>query len=101
MVASVALCLIIAAREHYTVDVLIAIIVTCLLFLYYHTLANTRAHLHRDVNKVRVWIPFFYYMEAKVDGVVPNDYEWPFRCLSAQWPRCPKLWHRSKSGLAD
>ncbi|XP_033644341.1 sphingomyelin synthase-related protein 1-like [Asterias rubens] len=93
---------IVAAHEHYTVDVLVAIIVTVLLFLYYHTLANTRAYLHRDLYKVRVWFPFFHYLEAKVDGVVPNEYEWPFRIPSISWPRCPsKLWQRKQNRTED
>ncbi|XP_022087554.1 sphingomyelin synthase-related protein 1-like isoform X3 [Acanthaster planci] len=99
--AGASLFFIVAAHEHYTVDVLIGMIVTSLIFLYYHTLANTRAHLHRDLYRVRVWLPFFHYLEAKIDGVVPNEYEWPFRCPSFSWPAGPKLWPRGKSGLVD
>jgi len=69
---------ILAAHEHYSVDVFIAFYITSRLFLYYHTLANNRSLMARDKHRRRVWFPLFSYFESKCNGIVPNVYEWPF-----------------------
>ncbi|XP_024153451.1 sphingomyelin synthase-related protein 1 isoform X2 [Oryzias melastigma] len=68
---------ILAAHEHYSIDVFIAFYITTRLFLYYHTLANTRAYQHS--RRARIWFPMFSFFECNVNGPVPNQYEWPFR----------------------
>ncbi|XP_068744306.1 sphingomyelin synthase-related protein 1-like [Montipora capricornis] len=72
---------ILAAHEHYSIDVVIAFYITSRLFLYYHTLANTRALKRIDSRRTRVWFPLFWFFEEKVSGKVPNEYEWPLK-----WP---------------
>ncbi|KAH3747465.1 sphingomyelin synthase-related protein 1-like [Dreissena polymorpha] len=67
-----------AAHEHYSIDVFIAFYITSRLFLYYHTLANNRSLMARDKYRRRIWFPLFSYFESKCDGIVPNTYEWPF-----------------------
>uniref|UniRef100_A0A3P9H8Q1 Sphingomyelin synthase-related protein 1 n=1 Tax=Oryzias latipes TaxID=8090 RepID=A0A3P9H8Q1_ORYLA len=67
---------ILAAHEHYSIDVFIAFYITTRLFLYYHTLANTRAYQHS--RRARIWFPMFSFFECNVNGPVPNQYEWPF-----------------------
>jgi len=78
---------ILAAHEHYSIDVVIAFYISSRLFLYYHTLANTRALKCIDSKRTRVWFPLFWFFEEKVSGKVPNEYEWPLK-----WPSflCPK-----------
>ena len=66
---------ILAAHEHYSIDVFIAFYITSRLFLYYHTLSNNQALMQRDSNRTRVWFPLFSYFEASVDGIVPNDFD--------------------------
>ncbi|KAK3598356.1 hypothetical protein CHS0354_003376 [Potamilus streckersoni] len=73
---------ILAAHEHYSIDVFIAFYITSRLFLYYHTLANNRSLMLRDMNRRRVWFPLFSYFESKCDGIVPNEFEWPLL-----WPK--------------
>ena len=68
---------ILAAHEHYSIDVFIAFYITSRLFLYYHTLANNQALMSRDSKRTKVWFPLFSYFESGVDGIVPNQYEWP------------------------
>lgn len=68
---------ILAAHEHYSIDVFIAFYITSRLFLYYHTLANNQALMQRDSTRTKVWFPLFSYFEARVNGIVPNVYEWP------------------------
>jgi hypothetical protein len=69
---------ILAAHEHYSIDVFIAFYITSRLFLYYHTLANNKALKHGDRHRTRIWFPLFAFFEAKMDGMVPNEFEWPF-----------------------
>jgi len=68
---------ILAAHEHYSIDVFIAFYITSRLFLYYHTLANNQALMQRDYKRTKIWFPLFSYFESGVDGIVPNQYEWP------------------------
>ncbi len=67
---------ILAAHEHYSIDVFIAFYLTTRLFLYYHTLANTQAYQHS--RRARIWFPLFSFFECNVTGPVPNEYGWPF-----------------------
>ncbi|CAL8257270.1 unnamed protein product [Lota lota] len=67
---------ILAAHEHYSIDVFIAFYITTRLFLYYHTLANTRAF--QQSRRARIWFPMFSFFECNVNGLVPNQYNWPF-----------------------
>lgn len=69
---------ILAAHEHYSIDVFVAFYITSRLFLYYHTLANNQALMQRDSNRTRIWFPLFSFFESSVDGIVPNEYESPF-----------------------
>ncbi|XP_041032288.1 sphingomyelin synthase-related protein 1 [Carcharodon carcharias] len=66
---------ILAAHEHYSIDVFIAFYITTRLFLYYHTLANTRAY--QQSRRARIWFPMFSFFECNVNGPVPNEYSWP------------------------
>lgn len=66
---------ILAAHEHYSIDVFVAFYITSRLFLYYHTLANNQALMQRDSNRTRIWFPMFSYFESSVNGIIPNEYE--------------------------
>jgi len=68
---------ILAAHEHYSIDVFIAFYITSRLFLYYHSLANNRVLRQPDRVRTRIWFPLFSYFESSIDGIVPNEYEWP------------------------
>ncbi|KAJ6221889.1 hypothetical protein RDWZM_000434 [Blomia tropicalis] len=72
---------ILAAHEHYSIDVFIAFYISTRLFLYYHTLANNRALYQRDRHRTRIWFPLFYFFESSINGIVPNQFEVPFRQL--------------------
>lgn len=65
---------ILAAHEHYSIDVFVAFYITSRLFLYYHTLANNQALMQRDSNRTRIWFPMFSYFESSVDGIIPNEF---------------------------
>lgn len=68
---------ILAAHEHYSIDVFVAFYITSRLFLYYHTLSNNQALMQRDSTRTKVWFPLFSYFESSVDRIVPNEYETP------------------------
>ncbi|KAH8293527.1 hypothetical protein KR054_001279 [Drosophila jambulina] len=68
---------ILAAHEHYSIDVFVAFYITSRLFLYYHTLANNRALMQSDSKRTRVWFPMYSYFESRVDGMVPNEFDTP------------------------
>ncbi|CAD5116805.1 DgyrCDS5652 [Dimorphilus gyrociliatus] len=67
---------ILAAHEHYSIDVFIAFYITSRLFLYYHTLAGIN---RKPSVSSTVWFPLFSYFESNIDGPLPNDYEWPLK----------------------
>lgn len=78
--------MVLVARGHYTVDVLIAYYVTTRVFWVYHALSNSVALKVRGPNNYlsRLWWFFmFRYFERNVTGPVPRHYEWPL-----PWPRC-------------
>jgi len=72
---------ILAAHEHYSIDVFVAFYITSRLFLYYHTLVNNRAvsKYQESFDAKRTWFyfPLFSFFEQNVDGRVPNEFELP------------------------
>ncbi|XP_030844218.1 sphingomyelin synthase-related protein 1-like [Strongylocentrotus purpuratus] len=66
---------IIIGRGHYTVDVIIAIILVFIVFQYYHSL--TRLYVLTKSSEKLQWFPFFLYFERNVCLTVPNEYESP------------------------
>lgn len=87
-----ALFFILAAHEHYSIDVFVAFYITSRMFLYYHTLANNRSLMLRDKNRTRIWFPLFTFFESKCDGIVPNEFEWPL----PEWKKIKSLLSGSK-----
>ncbi|KAJ0180032.1 hypothetical protein K1T71_004623 [Dendrolimus kikuchii] len=73
---------ILAAHEHYSIDVFIAFYITSRLFLYYHTLSNNQALMQNDSSRTRIWFPLLSFFESQVDGIVPNEYEGPVAILT-------------------
>ena len=71
--------LILAAHEHYTIDVLIAFFLTSRLFLYYHSLANNAVLHSVSDNRLSIWFPMFSYFERNIQCMVPN-------VLRVSWP---------------
>ncbi|XP_063220432.1 ceramide phosphoethanolamine synthase-like isoform X2 [Bacillus rossius redtenbacheri] len=68
---------ILAAHEHYSIDVFIAFYITSRLFLYYHTLARHQVLVREDRIRTRVWFPLFSFFESSTAGSVPFEYESP------------------------
>ncbi|XP_032691627.1 sphingomyelin synthase-related 1-like [Odontomachus brunneus] len=88
---------ILAAHEHYSIDVFVAFYITSRLFLYYHTLANNQALMQRDSIRTRIWFPLFSFFEASVDGIVPNEYESPSLIVCNLAGTGKNTWHCLRS----
>jgi len=68
---------ILGAHEHYSIDVFVAFYITSRLFLYYHSLANSKVLFQRGHQRVRIWFPLFSYFESNIHSSVPNEYQLP------------------------
>ena len=91
---------ILAAHEHYSIDVFVAFYITSRLFLYYHTLANNQALMQRDSIRTRIWFPLFSFFEASVDGIVPNEYESPSLIVYNLAGTGKNIWHCVRSRIS-
>ena len=94
---------ILAAHEHYSIDVFIAFYISTRLFLYYHTLANSQnnSNAQRDRDRTRIWFPLFYFFESNVGGMVPNEFENPIHSIRDSKLACylsDTITHFFKSG---
>ena len=76
---------VLAAHEHYTLDVVVALYITSRMFIYYHQLANTgpsRWRMQRQHSDVKYSnFPLFWFFEGNIPGPVPNTYESPMQPL--------------------
>ncbi|KAJ1521385.1 hypothetical protein ONE63_003060 [Megalurothrips usitatus] len=83
--SGVAIFMVVLARGHYTIDILIAYFVTTRTFWIYHTLANNaslkKSGPHNYLARAW-WFPIFRYFEGNVGVKVPRQHEWPL-----PWPR--------------
>ncbi|KHJ40868.1 hypothetical protein D918_09077 [Trichuris suis] len=74
---------ILAAHEHYSLDVFVAFYISSRLFLYYHSLAYHAQAVSSGDSRTRIWFPLFWFFESGGQvGRVPNEYEWPLPSLS-------------------
>ncbi len=69
------------ARGHYSIDVVIAYWITTRLWWVYHTLANNPSLVARE-NKENFldrfwWWPIFSYLEGNVGRPLPKTFNWP------------------------
>ena len=78
---------ILAAHEHYSIDVFVAFYISSRLFMYYHMLANqtknkrfdnlTTKEISYDAQRAWFWFPLFSFFESGIDGKIPNEFAWP------------------------
>ncbi|KFM03694.1 Phosphatidylcholine:ceramide cholinephosphotransferase 2 [Aptenodytes forsteri] len=75
---------ILVAHEHYTIDVIIALLTITRLFWWYHSMANEKTlKVSSQTNFLSRawWYPIFYFFEKNVQGSVPCSFSWPI-----SWP---------------
>ncbi|XP_026810911.1 phosphatidylcholine:ceramide cholinephosphotransferase 2-like isoform X1 [Rhopalosiphum maidis] len=85
LMAAVGVLMVLIAHGHYTIDVIIAYLVTTRLFWIYHTLANNVYLKHSSSNNYLSrswWFWMFKYFEGNINGPIPRQYDWPL-----PWPR--------------
>ncbi|CAB3400987.1 unnamed protein product [Caenorhabditis bovis] len=87
---SFAIFLILAAHEHYSIDVFIAFYISSRMFLYYHAYAYNHANITASDDRMRIWFPLGWFFEYGSIGKVENRYSMPFTI------RIPGLFHRSQ-----
>ncbi|XP_078492989.1 phosphatidylcholine:ceramide cholinephosphotransferase 2 isoform X2 [Ciona intestinalis] len=78
---------ILLAHDHYTIDVVVAYLLTTRLFWSYHTLCNVsvlKEYANSNLLSRAWWFPIFRYFEENVasTGCLPRQFEWPL-----PWPR--------------
>ena len=83
---------ILAAHEHYSIDVFVAIYITSRLFLYYHWQANNHHLLLRDKRRAQIWFPLLSFFEADVRGAVPHEFSNPLREVVRLWQKRNLRW---------
>jgi len=69
------------SHGHYSIDVIVAFVIASRLFLYHHYIANNINLFKNSKGLLMKWFPLLYSMESNCQGVVPNEYEWPFPSL--------------------
>jgi len=75
---------ILAAHEHYSIDVFVAFYISSRMFLYYHSLAHNAIAITRSDARTRIWFPLFWFFESGGQvGRVANEYEIPVPSLSS------------------
>ena len=82
---------ILAAHEHYSIDVFVAFYISSRLFMYYHTLANQSKKdsvlskdISYDAQRAWFWFPLFSFFEHGIGGKIPNEFEWPLTLRDAK-----------------
>jgi len=70
--------LILAAHEHYTIDVLIAYYISSRMFVWYHAMATAKVSSRASKIAMAAVFPLFTYLEEHTKGLIPNEYEWPW-----------------------
>lgn len=74
---------VLAAHEHYSIDVFIAFYITSRIFVYYHMLANTLSYWRS--RRIRYLFPMFSFFECNVPGKVPNESDFSTHAVFLPW----------------
>ncbi|XP_057700014.1 phosphatidylcholine:ceramide cholinephosphotransferase 2 [Corythoichthys intestinalis] len=77
LLSAVGVVCILVAREHYSVDVVVAYYITTRLFWFYHSLTTQCQCSPNNYLTKTWWNPLFNFMERNVKKPVPREYGWP------------------------
>uniref|UniRef100_A0A1I7UAN2 SAM domain-containing protein n=1 Tax=Caenorhabditis tropicalis TaxID=1561998 RepID=A0A1I7UAN2_9PELO len=98
-----AIFLILAAHEHYSIDVFIAFYISSRMFLYYHAYAYNHAGITATDYRMRTWFPLGWFFEYGSQGKVENEFSLPIdiripRRIFFAKPEEPKLSPKPENG---
>jgi shingomyelin synthase len=83
LVTGAGITILLIARGHYSIDVLIGYYAATRMFWAYHSLANNKGFKIKSPTNFHAnvwWFPIFQYLEGNVDAVpLPKDYSLPWR----------------------
>ena len=90
---------ILAAHEHYTLDVIMAFYITSRMFVHYHQLADTGPRHWRNKlgGNQMVRFPLFWFFEGNVNGPVVNLFETPVTTIKRNFKAIKEMIPKSKS----
>lgn len=66
------------SHGHYSIDIIIAFFIVSRMFFSYHVIADNMDLIKRRRGLMRTRFPSMYLVENNNQGIVPNEYEWPF-----------------------
>jgi shingomyelin synthase len=80
-VAAFGIAVLLLARGHYSIDVVIAYWITTRLWWIYHTMANNPSLIAKENSENFLnrfwWWPIFQYLEGNIGRPLPRTYNWP------------------------
>ena len=66
------------SHGHYSIDIIIAFFIASRMFAGHHAIADNINLMRRNRGLLKKWFPIMYAMEYNCQGIVPNEFEWPF-----------------------
>ncbi|VDI16305.1 Hypothetical predicted protein [Mytilus galloprovincialis] len=70
------------SHGHYSIDVIVAFFIASKMFVTHHVIGDNMSLMKRRHGLLRKWFPIVYISEHNSQGIIPNEYEWPFPSLT-------------------
>lgn len=70
------------SHGHYSIDVIVAFFIASKMFVTHHVIGDNMSLMKRRHGLLRKWFPIVNISEHNSQGIIPNEYEWPFPSLT-------------------